>query len=124
MHEADMKPTILVVEDEILVRMYICDALRTHGYNVLEASNADDALRMLDRQADIQLVFTDIRMPGRFDGLDLAHDAEERGLPVVLTSGHLSPDEIPEEMQPLMLKPYRHIDILNAIHEKLTRTAR
>ncbi len=127
MDEDETKPTtahtILVVEDEILVRMDICETLRTHGYTVLEAPNADDALKMLDSGVLVHLVFTDIRMPGKFDGLDLARYARGRDLPVLLTSGNVYPKEVPLEMRPLMLKPYSHSDILNELRLKLSRNA-
>src|SRR5690242_12753864 len=69
--------TILVVEDEPLVRMDISEALRHHGYRVLEAANGDDALKLLAEGKTIHLVFTDVRMPGRSDGFDVARRAEQ-----------------------------------------------
>ena len=67
-----MRRTILVAEDEILVRLDISDYFRSKGFSVLEVSNAEDAMRILKSGEPISLVFTDIRMPGALDGLDLA----------------------------------------------------
>lgn len=78
MRQADRKPgkateTVLVVEDEVLIRLVIAEYLRDCGYKVVEAANADEALLVLqqtDRRVDI--VFSDIEMPGGMDGFALA----------------------------------------------------
>jgi len=72
------KPTVLVVEDEVLVRLMIADELREQGLHVLEASNADDALTILQSSLPVDLLFTDVRMPGRMDGVALARFAHSR----------------------------------------------
>jgi CheY-like chemotaxis protein len=113
--------TILVVEDEPLVRMDISEALRNHGYRVLEAASGDDALRLLAEGKSIHLVFTDVRMPGRSDGFDVARRAEQSGLPVVVTSGHVYPHEVPQGLRPLVAKPYSHAQVLSLIHRKLRK---
>lgn len=64
---------ILVVEDEILIRLAMADDLRRAGFTVIEASNAEEAMSVLSTTPDIALVVTDIRMPGRIDGLGLAN---------------------------------------------------
>lgn len=64
---------ILLVEDEILIRLAMADDLRLAGFTVVEASNADEALHVLSTMPDIALVVTDIRMPGRMDGVGLAN---------------------------------------------------
>jgi CheY-like chemotaxis protein len=66
------RATILLVEDEVLVRMSLAGQLRCAGYVVLEASNADEALDILQSWR-VRIVLSDIRMPGRFDGVELAH---------------------------------------------------
>jgi CheY-like chemotaxis protein len=63
---------ILVVEDEVLVRVLITDSLRSAGHTVLEASNADEALEVLRHSSDVRLVFSDMRMPGSMDGAKFA----------------------------------------------------
>jgi len=79
---------VLVVEDEILVRIGLADALREGGFVVIEASNAREALAVLDARADVALVFSDIRMPGEVDGIGLARIIDNRfgHVKVVLTS--------------------------------------
>jgi two-component system, response regulator PdtaR len=83
--------TVLVVEDEVLVRMVIADQLRGAGYKVIEAANAHEAAHVL-RSTPVELVISDIRMPGSMDGVGLARliRAEYPSTKIVLTSGHLS----------------------------------
>ena len=65
--------TILLVEDEVLVRMMFADQLREAGYQVLEASNADEALDLLRHSAsDVPVVISDVDMPGSMNGVGLA----------------------------------------------------
>jgi CheY-like chemotaxis protein len=72
-HELAVPATILVVEDEVLLRMTCADQLRGAGYRVLEASNANEALDLLrDRSQAVRLLLSDIQMPGKVDGLELA----------------------------------------------------
>jgi CheY-like chemotaxis protein len=72
-HELAVPATILVVEDEVLLRMTLADQLRGAGYRVLEASNANEALDLLrDRSQAVRLLLSDIRMPGKLNGLELA----------------------------------------------------
>ena len=82
------RATILLVEDEVLVRMSLAEQLRSAGYVVLEASNADEALDLLQGHR-VQVVLSDIRMPGRLDGVELAHAirAQHPGIKIVLASG-------------------------------------
>ena len=86
----DEPATILVVEDEIIIRMNLADFLADEGYTVLEASNAAEAVGILCNAAQrVDLVLSDVRMPGEMDGLGLASWLQEhhKGLPVILTSG-------------------------------------
>jgi CheY-like chemotaxis protein len=82
-------PVILVVEDEVFIRFDAADFLRDGGFEVIEAGCGDEALRVLESGARVDLVFTDIQMPGAMNGLDLAGHvyAHRPGLPVILTSG-------------------------------------
>jgi two-component system, response regulator PdtaR len=84
--------TVLVVEDEVLVRMAIADEIRSAGYRVFEASNAHEALQVLRHSPDVRLTFTDIQMPGSIDGIELARliRSEYPAVKIVLTSGHLT----------------------------------
>jgi len=81
--------TILVVDDEILLRLSIADEFRAHGYAVVEAANADEALSILQSGTVIHAVFTDVRMPGSMDGIELARRirAEWPEISVVVASG-------------------------------------
>jgi CheY-like chemotaxis protein len=91
--------TVLVVEDEVLLRMDIAQSLEDEGFRVFEASNADDAITILNANSGIRLMFTDIDMPGSMDGLKLAAAVRDRWPPIkiIITSGHrhLSDDALP-----------------------------
>ena len=81
--------TILLVEDEVLVRLVVADHLRSEGMRVIEAKSGDEALWLLASTDRIDLVVTDIRMPGSIDGVTLAQFAKkEYRLPVILASAH------------------------------------
>ena len=84
----DAARRILVVDDEALLRICVAEQLRTVGYTVIEAANADEALAALCRD-DVHLVFSDIQMPGSMNGADLARVIRSRFpmIKVVLTSG-------------------------------------
>lgn len=86
------KPTILVVEDEILIRIDLAETLREQGYTVLEAGNGDEALKLLQAGIACDLVISDVRMPGGTDGLALLArlKIDRPDVPVILASGHLS----------------------------------
>ena len=69
----DAKTVILVVEDSALIRMSAVDLVLSAGYEALEARDADEAIGILEARADIDLVFTDVQMPGTMEGIKLAH---------------------------------------------------
>lgn len=92
--EARQTPArVLVVEDEVLVRNLIAEELREAGFCVIEAAHAEEAMSYLQAGGEVDLVFTDIRMPGSLDGLALARELRRRypSLPVILTSGNARP---------------------------------
>ena len=113
------KRTILVVEDEIMIRLMISQYLRDSGFDVIEANNAQDAVRvLLERKVD--LVFTDLQMPGSMDGIGLARriQAEWPDMKVILTSGAVIASALPADLRDratLVRKPYR----LDAITEQI-----
>ena len=72
------KANVLVVEDEILLRMRAVDIVEDAGFNAIEAVDADEALRVLEGRSDITLLLSDIQMPGSMDGLRLAHAVHAR----------------------------------------------
>ena len=80
---------VLIVEDEMLLRMRAADMVEDAGYTSVEAVDADAAFAILESRSDIALLFTDIQMPGSMDGLKLAHAVHERWPPIkiILVSG-------------------------------------
>ena len=87
-------PTVvLVVEDEMLLRMRAVDMVEDAGYTSVEAADADEAVAILESRSDIALMLTDVQMPGSMDGLKLAHAVRERWPPIkiILVSGQLKP---------------------------------
>jgi len=82
---------VLVVEDEMLLRMRAVDMVEDAGFTPVEAVDADEAVAILESRSDIALLFTDIQMPGSMDGLGLARAVHERWPPVkiILVSGQL-----------------------------------
>lgn len=83
------------------------------GYRVLEAGNADAALRFFEANADIRLLFTDVSMPGAIDGADLARQVAERwpSVGILMTSGRPFPLNLPPGVR-FHAKPYEPIDVL------------
>lgn len=112
--------SVLVVEDEILIRLDVVISLESSGFRVFEASNADEAMEILNQHSDIHLVFTDIDMPGSMDGLKLASAVRDRWPPIkiIVTSGnrHLSDDMLPVQGR-FFDKPYNPIRVIGAIKE-------
>jgi len=84
-------PIVLVVEDEPILRMNAVTIVEDAGFEAIEASNADEAVAILESRNDIRIVFTDIDMPGSMDGLKLAAAVRGRWPPIelILTSGHV-----------------------------------
>jgi CheY-like chemotaxis protein len=82
---------VLVVEDEVLLRMRAVDMVEDAGYTSVEAVDADEAVAILESRSGIALIFTDIQMPGGMDGLKLAHVVHERWPPIkiIVVSGQL-----------------------------------
>jgi CheY-like chemotaxis protein len=82
---------VLVVEDEMLLRMRAVDMVQDAGFTSVEAVDADEAVAILESRPDIALLFTDIQMPGSMDGLKLAHAVHQRWPPIkiILVSGQL-----------------------------------
>ncbi|MEY2503649.1 MAG: hypothetical protein QOI07_3986 [Verrucomicrobiota bacterium] len=99
--------TVLMVEDDLLIREVVKDDLEEAGYSVLVAANADAAIEILESRDDIHLVFTDIDMPGSMDGLKLAACVRDRWPPVhiIITTGKTRPEVIPANAL-FIPKPY------------------
>jgi two-component sensor histidine kinase/CheY-like chemotaxis protein len=88
-------PNVLIVEDEMMLRMRAVDIVEDAGFCPVEAVNADEALSILESRSDISLLFTDIQMPGSMDGLKLAHAVHDRwpGIKIILVSGQVNPSD-------------------------------
>ena len=113
MKSSSGSPTILVVEDDGLVRQVSAEELIDAGSQVLEAANAEEAIAIFESGVGVALLFTDINMPGELDGLDLArlvHDRWPR-VQLLVTSGKASDlDDLPDDGR-FISKPYslRHM---------------
>src|ERR1700680_906702 len=96
LHQTVVPPKVLVVEDEMMVRMRAMDIVEDAGFTPIEAVNADEALAILESRSDIELLFTDIQMPGSMDGVKLAHAVHERwpSIKIILVSGQLTTGEV------------------------------
>jgi len=95
LHDIPGPPKVLVVEDEMLLRMRAVDIVEDAGFTPIEAVDADQALAILESRSDVDLLFTDIQMPGTMDGLKLAHAVHERwpSIKIILVSGKLTPTD-------------------------------
>ena len=84
---------VLIVEDEMLLRMRAVEMVEDAGYTPIEAMDADEAVAILESRSDIALVCTDIQMPGSMDGLGLAHVVHKRWplIKILVVSGQLKP---------------------------------
>lgn len=104
--------TVLVVEDEPILRLHAADILEGAGYATIEAWNADRALQILEEGGPVAAVFSDIDMPGKADGLALAAAIATRWpeIHVILTSGKMAP---PEGI--FLPKPYSEERLLSLI---------
>jgi two-component sensor histidine kinase/FixJ family two-component response regulator len=93
MSSAKLPPNVLVVEDEMVLRMRAVDIVEDAGFKAIEAVNADEALSILESRSDISLLFSDIQMPGTMDGLKLAHAVHDRwpSIKIILVSGQVRP---------------------------------
>ncbi len=117
------RPTVLLVEDEVLIRLMLADELRSQGLQVLEASNADEALTVLQSSLPVHLLFTDIRMPGRMDGVALAKVAHAR-FPqiksIIGSSGR--PEQSIDFADAFLAKPYDLRELADQVRRLLDRS--
>lgn len=115
---------VLVVEDELLIRMMVSEELRDCGYQVIEAADADEALVILEA-CPPDLVISDVKMPGSLDGLGLLAAAKRSlpTLPVILVSAHLEAAEAMEEGAALFIpKPFSLGVIVDAVRDELAKS--
>ena len=102
--------SVLLVEDEALISLMVSEALSEGGFEVHEVSSADEALRYIGDGGPVDVLFTDINLPGRMNGAELAQCARalKPELPVVYTSGRYSGDDLPARVPDsvFITKPY------------------
>jgi CheY-like chemotaxis protein len=101
-------PVVLIVEDEVLIRMLLSDVLRHAGCEVVEAANADEAFAVLTSAPEPDILITDVKMPGNVDGFALAAFVRRAkpDLKVIITSGHAGPDGAVGLADAFLTKPY------------------
>jgi CheY-like chemotaxis protein len=113
------RAVILVVEDELLIRMNAVEMIE-EAFEVIGAASADEAITVLEGRLDIAVVFTDIQMPGSMDGLKLAAFVRDRWPPIkiVATSGQvkLGLDDLPAGGR-FLPKPYSPAEIMKTLRE-------
>jgi CheY-like chemotaxis protein len=118
--------TILVVEDEALIRIWATDLLEENGFSVLEAKDADAALKLLQSRHDVKLLFTDVQMPGSLNGMELAREVHSRWphILLVITSGRERPTraEIPDDGR-FVAKPYSGEELLGQIKDLIYKSS-
>jgi CheY-like chemotaxis protein len=119
------KRVVLVVEDDSLVRELIVLELKDAGFEVVTAESGDEASYILPKMPRIDLLLTDIRMPGKVNGWFLADMARCRrpNLPVIYTSGFAPQQDKEVEDSIFLAKPYRAGQVLNALHKLNLREA-
>lgn len=114
--------TILIVEDEVLIRSSVSEYLRALGYRVIEAANAAEAITVLGAGMHVDLVFSDIVTPGEIDGVGLARIVRRRypDIPVVLTSGDGARAAEAKIADAFVRKPYRSSAIARRVARLLS----
>ncbi len=114
-------PRVLVVEDEILLRLDLAEELRAHGYAVIEAASADEAREILAARPEVDVVLTDVQMPGTMDGVALARLIGERwpAVKVVVISGAWRPGMNAPWLSAVLHKPVPSATIVRLV-DRLT----
>jgi two-component system, response regulator PdtaR len=124
--DASSCKTILVVEDEALIRIWATDLLEENGFSVLEAKDADAALKLLQSRHDVKLLFTDVQMPGSLNGMELAREVHSRWphILLVITSGRERPTraQIPDDGR-FVAKPYSGEELLGQIKDLIYKSS-
>lgn len=123
MTSIDHRPVaILVVEDDVLVRMIATDILSEAGFRAIEAHDAQEALVLLAARTDVRVLFTDWNMPGDIDGIGLARLVHSRwpDIGIIVTSGkmHPAPGDLPVGAR-FLAKPYRRSVLIQEVEDLL-----
>jgi len=114
-------PVVLVVEDEVIIRMAAANELRSHGFDVMEADNAKEAIILLKTQVPIALLFTDVRLPGSMNGLALARLVHEEhpDMKIVVTTANPAMPDDGHGVDAFFRKPYRLDRVVASIESLL-----
>ena len=115
--------SVLVVEDDIEIRHLLATRLRESGFTVREASDASEALRLMDTAIHIDALITDVEMPGHINGISLAEQARARrpDLRVIVVSGTNAAEEVRRRGMAFFLKPYDLSSLITSIREDATQ---
>ena len=112
------RQAVLIVENHELVRMFLVGLVETEGFEAIEAANADEALPILEGRPDIALLVTNVVMPGRLDGVGLAHAVDSRwpSVKIIVASGKrgLKESDLPGKSL-LLAKPYPYEAMVSGI---------
>lgn len=112
--------SVLVVEDEALIRMGVVVDFEEAGFNVLEAKDTDEAISLLRSHPEIQALFTDVEIPGSMNGLKLAATVHDRWPPIkiIVTSGRVvvRKRDLPQDAQ-FLPKPYDNNEVISTLRE-------
>ena len=121
---AHVRARVLVVEDEVFIRLDVSEALRAAGFEVIEARSADDAVSFVEASEPVDVVFTDIQLPGLLDGLALVNKMRVTlpALIVVITSGDLTKRVEANRIGTFVPKPYQTEDVVGLIAD-IAKTA-
>lgn len=115
---------VLVVDDEFLVRCVLSEILQDAGFQVMQAENANDAIGILERHPRVDLVFSDVKMPG-MDGFELARWISEHKseMPVILASGYAGKTGAASEMRctEILRKPFDFDTVIAKIRDTISR---
>jgi CheY-like chemotaxis protein len=110
-------PTILLVEDELLIRLMMAEQLKSRGFAIIEAADADEAVAMLSGGLPFELLLADVKMPGTLDGVELARLVRPK-LPtvkVILGSAHIPLPAWSEVADAICAKPYDLAELTSTI---------
>jgi CheY-like chemotaxis protein len=123
--EESQRPTVLLVEDEVLLRLALAAEFRAGGFNVVEAANGDEGRNLVLAGIPVDIVVADITMPGRLDGAEFALWLKDYGLPapIILTSGLPAALERARARCPhvkaFVAKPYPHDKVVAQVQALL-----
>ena len=117
---------VLIVQEELLLRMDVADTFEAVGFKVFQVGTAEEAIKVLQREPTIRVVFTDVDLPGTTDGLALAHYVRQRWPPTILLVGSgripLDTRTLPSKAE-FVQKPYMHGRLAKAVQGTLSQIA-